>query len=263
MTDLVLKNSTISKKLGFQIFVDSRKRIQGTPNNFTYQIKNLYNLKKVYATVVDYVFTSTYHITSNNNKLVFSELASNITVSITPGTYTISEVCSALTTVFNNASQNSFKYSFVYNSNTNKITFSTTSNTASGQLLFNSNDFTAKEWLSENSSTPVNFSFGNSYTFSLPYNPVSIPYLFLRCDECNSVGSFYTENQLGNSFLCKINNGVKNTLSYFTIGHISYSLKLLDLSSGKITFSLVDPNGRFYTEPVADFSFTINCYAIE
>lgn len=112
---------------------DSRIRDFGTPENFQVQLADDITFsnkpsRRYYMRLEDISFPLTfYNISSNFNTLKVIETDGitphTLTITLTPGNYTIQEIVSEIETALDLATQDANDYTITYNVKTNKVTF--------------------------------------------------------------------------------------------------------------------------------------------
>lgn len=260
---VVLQGSNLSAKIPFSLYIDTRLKSTGTNSSFNYEVKvpNLTGATKVYCCVSEYVFNGVYNINSYNNKIVIVENGTTITMSVAVGNYTGNEIASVLQALFNSSTVNAYTYTCVYDANYGKLTFRLTS---VGSVVFKLTDadFTSVEWISESNLRDITLTQNQTYTPTDQYIS-STNHVLLTCDQVVSDGSYFCNTNGGQNILTKfLNSPIKNTTSFYSLGHISYNLKTLNLINGILHFDLFAPNGKRWIDSCPNYSFTLLCYAV-
>ena len=226
-----MSNNIDHKKV---FYIDSRQRISGTDNNFTFKI-NL-NQDDEFDSVCllqAQIPKSYYLIRAGYNTFTLRENITNITVTIPPGNYSRRSFQTILQNQLNNSTLNALVYTISYpaktQADTGKFTYTITNNLGSipVSFIFTSNVF---EQLGFDQNSTVNF-VSNTLTSKNVIKLQKEDTLFLKSDIC--------QNKEGNNTLCSIYCATGEA----SFSNIYYQMNNIESDSRDMVYS----NSNIYT----------------
>ena len=241
-------------------YVNSKKRNSGTNENFTY----LFDIKEpVNSVSVDYITIpkSYYMIVDNYNYFYLYENSIQITITILPGNYTLTEFLIYLSSILTSSSLNNITYTCsknqtLYDDGKIKIT----STNAGITKYFNFiNDNPMNEILGFNKNNSSNFTLSISGDNVINLSRENTIYLISDC-----VSNNYNDKYIGGNQILDVIYSSDNTplfsyivCQYDIIGNMKTFNKI---NKQIINFKLTDENNNNINLNGVDFSFTINFF---
>lgn len=166
----------------YNIYINSNKRISGTPENFTIQLDRPLLLTSMNTQFEMYVssltFPFNFHQINSTNNQVEARLngGSFVLITITPGNYNILNLLTELGSKLNQSFNTSLIWEFTYNKNTGKVSLRcTTANTI--EIFFSANTYLASFF---GFTSDISFSNLITATSSRNVNVNPITYICLR-----------------------------------------------------------------------------------
>jgi hypothetical protein len=260
----------------YNVFINSSKRLTGTPTYFNVNLKQPLRLRnsknywmaKVESVQIPYSFKV---VNATNNTLNITTIrgtTNSTTLTVPTGNYTITTLLSTLQSLLTTWFQTTYSYvptfSFTYNSNTQFVTLAITGDATptSIQFFFSGNFIGLMMGFTTNQTISFSPSATTTSTQSVLVNPIS--YLCLRSDTLiqNQAYESIVEQDVQSDILCKIPivDLPRSWIQYEPPISLQLSNKIIDniqvYLTNNLTYDLLDLNGL-------EWSFTISFTEIQ
>jgi len=231
-----------------EINFDTQDRSSGTIQSPVFTISATNRIKQIQIVEADIPFTW-YIFDTTNNYIDFVEPANGPTtfIVIPPGNYTIDEMITTLSDLFNTASPNSYTYTATVNPNNYKITISST---GIFNLLWATGDHSTTNPYKQLGFNLTNLTGNTAYTAQNLYNMSGDNYIYIKCNQVlgfdNAITNSNTtiDSKIVTRVPVTVNSG--ETITYRPSAPITTQLLFNDNNNFTVTleFSLTGRNNK-------------------
>ncbi len=240
------------------VYVNSRNRIQGTDENFTYNINFPDGLEFTHVVCLNVLIPKSYYLIQAGgveNILFLKENATTVTVSVPIGSYLLNSFRTTIGTLLTAASPNGLTYTLTYpalsGADTGKWTYTQTNGAIQSSIIVNEHFF-----------EPLGFSSGSTNLFT-GTTLVSTCVIKLQSEDRLLIHSNIAANPTVDDVLISINS--TTSINYSSIAWDNpapefYSHLLSSQRNNVYSFSLTDENGELIQLNGLNMNLTLLLY---
>ncbi len=242
----------------YYVFINSRNRLSGTDENFTYNIEIPDGFDYDHVVVLNALIPKSYYLIQAGaleNIFQLKENNTTVTVTVPIGSYLLSAFRTEIGTLLSNASPNGLTYTLSYpplsGPDTGKWTFTQTNGAIISSLIFNEHLF-----------EPFGF-FSKSTNVFNGTSLVSTCVIKLQSEDRLLIHSNIANNPTGNDILVSINS--TTSINYSSINYVCpapefYSRLLSSKNLKTCSFSLTDENNELIQLNGLNMNITLLLY---
>lgn len=224
----------------YYVFINSRDRISGTDEDFTYNIQFPAGFEFTHVVCLNALIPKSYYlIQAGENTFQLQENSTTVTISVPIGSYLLNAFSSTIATLLTNASPNGLTYTVTYpalsGADTGKWTYTQNNGSITSSLIFNSTLF-----------EPFGFSANSTNTFT-GTTLISTCVIKLQSEDRLLIHSNCVNNPTKDDVLVSINS--TTSINYSSIAYLCpapefYARLLQSPNNSTYSFCLKDEDGR-------------------
>ena len=246
-----------------RLIINSDDRVSGSASQFRIMLNAEYRKIKTMR-MISCIIPNTLYVFNNNpvkpnNTFTLKETAQpDATVTITPGTYNITQLLTELGTQLSAVSPTGSVYTATFNSVTQKLTISSTITTF--QLYFSYSQSQSSPYIQLGYNVNVNYPSVAALSNISPnsINLTGSPYLIVKIG--NVQDSVYTTFNISGNYYIPL-NAEYGFVNYYQPSTNEETVSIIDDNNNTISYldiGLVDENGLFVDLNGAEWSFAIS-----